>query len=302
MDYSANIPRGKVSMSREFPVPFRSRSSSHTPQCNCSSPDNTRMLSSPPMAARDSHTPSSNSKDPKQAPPGPYFGRVFETNTEDDQSSNSSCSEDEIRDRKLPKGKGPEDSNDSAAPGEPRGSAKHATDVPTSNYPKLFAYGLIGMTIDFNGDILDSSKMSCGKASGDITEMIGQKIDEDGLIRSTAGEVVGQVAQNYGLEEAVAAMMEAQKRTMGEGNGSRENGRSNNGNKSNGANASQEKSQELPNIWQGTVGEGAPANDIHLNVQSTKEGISMSIRIPTMFMKEQHRQFEEEKQQRTEPN
>jgi len=265
------------------------------------------MLSSPSMASRDSFTPFSTSKDPKQMPPGSYFGPVFETSTEEEKRSSCSSSgtenENENSAKNNGKNKGAEKSDDSATPAEPKANANHNQDAPTSNYPKLVAYGLIGMAIDYNGDILDSSRKSCGKASGDITEMIGQKIDEDGLIRSTAGEVVGQVAQNYGLEEALAAMMEAQKRTMGEGSGRGGNSRPFDGDrKSNGTNGSEKKSQELPNIWQGTVGEGAPGNDIHLNVQSTKEGISMSIRIPTMFMKEQHRQFEEEQAAKNQPS
>lgn len=226
-----------------------------------------------------------------------YFPSLSSIKTDDEHSYSEGEDNDEAHSIKQ------KDENLSSSP--TAAESEHSADLPNQNggppssFARLFAYGLVGMTIDYNGDILDSAKRSRGKASGDITEMVGQKIDEDGLIRSTAGEAVGQVAQNYGLQEAVAAMLEAQKRMEGGGN------RTSNGTKHTrteererkgkaGAGA-KEGNQDLPNIWKGTVGEGAPGNDIHLNVQSTKEGISMSIRIPTMFMKEQARLFEEEK-------
>lgn len=144
------------------------------------------------------------------------------------------------------------------------------------------------MNVDYDGSVLDNSKKSCGKASGDICEMVGQRVDEDGLIRNAAGEVVGQVAHNYGLEEAFVsfvAMLEAQKRMSG--------GARTEDTKTGTKPETEEKKKELPNIWQGTVGEGPPGDDIHLNVQSTKEGTSISIRIPTLFAKEQRRHWEE---------
>jgi len=248
------------------------------------------------MESRNSFfSPPTKSTDSKQNTPESYFRPITEIKSDDEHSSTSSLSETEHEDESSTKAKGPEIPSSSATAAESESNTNHQQDAPPSNLARLVAYGLIGLTIDYNGDILDSTKKSCGKASGDITEMVGQKIDEDGLIRNTTGEVVGQVAQNYGLEEAVAAMMEAQKRSTG-GSESRENSRPfPEERKSHGPTESQqERSQELPNIWQGTVGEAAPGNDIHLNVQSTKDGISMSIRIPTMFMKEQHRQFEEE--------
>jgi len=223
-----------------------------------------------------------------------YFPPLSEIQTDDEHSSSENESADETNSKKQ-KSTNPSSSPTAAESENSTDGAKHGA-LP-SNFAKLFAYGLVGMTIDYNGDILDSSKKSCGKASGDITEMVGQKIDEDGLIRSAAGEVVGQVAQNYGLQEAVAAMLEAQKKMGGGGNRESNAGHTEERKKTSTTGAS-EGSQGLPNIWQGTAGEGPPGNDIHLNVQSTKEGISMSIRIPTMFMKEQHRQFEEQERER----
>lgn len=280
-------------MSREFSVPFRTRSSSHTAQCRCSEPDNTYTFSSPSKESRDSFfsPPMTSKESPRLAD---YFHPISEIKSDDERSSNSSSSENDRTAKSSPTNQETEIPSRNSTAAESGSSTNHRQDAPTPNYARLVAYGLMGMTVDYNGDILDASGKSCGKASGDITEMVGQKIDEDGLIRSTAGEVVGQVTQNYGLEEAVNAMMEAQKRTMGD-SGSRKNNRTFTEERQSHEKAdTREKSQELPNIWQGTVGEAEPGNDIHLNVQSTKEGISMSIRIPTLFMKEQHRQFEEE--------
>lgn len=237
--------------------------------------------------------PSKPSKDSKQ-----NATEYFPMSPDVDSISYSGSSENDPEDEKLTKDKEDETLSNSPTAAESEPHSDHRPHAPSSNYARIVAYGLIGMTIHYNGDILDSTKKSFGKASGDITEMVGQKIDEDGLIRDKAGEVVGQVARNYGLEEAVAAMMEAQKAMGGggSGSGSRESNKTQTEEKRGSEKASTKgKSQELPNIWQGTVGDAPPGNDIHLNVQSTKEGISMSIRIPTLFMKEQHRLFEESK-------
>ncbi|KAI9739459.1 MAG: hypothetical protein M1818_005147 [Claussenomyces sp. TS43310] len=118
------------------------------------------------------------------------------------------------------------------------------------------AAGLVGKVVTDAGYIVDESGKVVGRVEGDITEMVGRPVSPSGEILTAEGEVVGRVVENLLLptDEGDA---------KGEGH---ENVEAAGGS---GAGAGEDP--------------GGDPTDIYLNIQSTKEAITITIRVPTVF-------------------
>lgn len=139
---------------------------------------------------------------------------------------------------------------------------------------------LVGKTVDGYGNIVDSSGKLVGKASGDITEMVGRTVDESGNIVSSTGDIIGHVTENIGLGKILDTgdVVDDKGNVFGKA-------RSNF--KPSPVVDSGDTEPKKLHMGPGLGTEIDHPTDIFLNVQSTREGISITIRIPTGFIQQQ---------------
>lgn len=125
----------------------------------------------------------------------------------------------------------------------------HATEEAANKLSPDAVKGLIGKKVNDSGEVIDESGRKLGKATGDYPSMAGKSINDAGEI-TDAGKVVGRVSQ---VEEHQAQDGIAIKGFM-------------------------------PGMEQsGSVN----AHGIQINVQSTKDGVSVTINIPGVFQQQQ---------------
>jgi hypothetical protein len=152
---------------------------------------------------------------------------------------------------------------------------------------KELATGLTGKTVDGAGNIVDCSGKVLGKVSGDITEMVGKTVDGSGNVLSSSGEIVGHVIENMELGKSLNAgnILDDKGNIIGRAKGNVKTSplvTSGTGDEN--------KLQAHPNFGSDT----SHPTVVFLNIQSTRDGISITIRIPTGFMQQQQQNQQQE--------
>lgn len=159
-------------------------------------------------------------------------------------------------------------------------AAEMAKDKPEddSHDPPNSAAGLVGKVVTDSGCILDESGKVIGRVEGDITEMVGRTVSPTGEIINDANEVVGRVVENLLLSPEDDDPPEE---FIGDDeNFGKEEAKGGNGNNEDKSGASGAAAAGTSNAGGDT---GGDPTDIYLNIQSTKEAITITIRVPTVF-------------------
>ncbi|KAI0835044.1 hypothetical protein F5Y06DRAFT_289385 [Hypoxylon sp. FL0890] len=168
------------------------------------------------------------------------------------------------------------------------------------------AHGLSGNTVDDVGNIIDVSGKVLGHATGDLPAMVGKKVEDNGEIYGDSGEVIGYVSENFTGQPTPADIPEnvlGGLKVDHQGNILDTNGniigRFNEKAGKNGALApflkrpktsnpqpedDKPREEKKPKVNAQT---GGSPSDIFLDVKSTTDGIQLTIRIPTTFGRQQ---------------
>jgi len=114
--------------------------------------------------------------------------------------------------------------------------------------------GLVGKTVDDSGNIVDESGKVLGKASGDLQSISGKKVNEAGeIVDEKTGDVLGKVSSV-----------------------------SQHGSKPGDVSVDQKDGQTVVKANTGEGGSGG----IQISVNTTKDGISLTINIPGSFQQQ----------------
>lgn len=137
--------------------------------------------------------------------------------------------------------------------------------------------GLLGRIVTDTGTLVDEDGRIIGRVEGDITEMVGRIVRSSGEVLNDWNQVVGRVSENLLVssededppEEEIGDdhKTENKRASISDSDGETK--------KAGGA---------APNgAPQDGADQGGDPTDIYLNIQSTKEAITITIRVPTVF-------------------
>ncbi|KAI1772187.1 hypothetical protein F4818DRAFT_178256 [Hypoxylon cercidicola] len=162
------------------------------------------------------------------------------------------------------------------------------------------AHGLGGNMVDDVGNIVDASGEVLGHATGDLPAMVGRKVADNGEVHGEDGEVVGYVSENFTEPEPTdlpdnvlgglkvdhdGNILDSNGNIIGRFNEKAgENGAlapfMNRRKPSNSRTEGKPQEDKKPKVNAHT---GGSPSDLFLDVKSTTDGIQLTIRIPTTF-------------------